>query len=354
LLSSVTTFGLYAYTLGMLLYLGLRFTVGDRFWLLAFLNAFAIYLFLPLLLTLPLAILMRLRVATIGNVLLLVVILIWIAPYFLPKPTNVAHTKPLKIVTFNMLGDNRNQREVEAWLRTTDADLVLVQETTWDIAHDQMPHILDMYPYQLIPNWQWSNFILSRKPFLSVDVFTPSVPDEFYGQRVTVDWQGQQIAIYNVHMPVPLDWANPRLKLPESTSFLFQIFVNYDETIRNGNIRALIKQLASEPLPYIVAGDFNTSDHSLIYNELAAQSSDTFREVGYGFGKSWPVASKWKLPTFFPALIRIDYIWHSQNFTPLNAEQGPALDSDHLPLWATFELNTAAASAELKVKQSVP
>jgi hypothetical protein len=90
--------------------------------------------------------------------------------------------------------------------------------------------------------------------------------------------------------------------------------------------------------PFIVAGDFNICEHSVIYGELAARMADSFREAGTGFGTSWPLPVAKEIPVFVPPLVRIDYIWHSKHFRAIDASQGPRLGSDHLPLFATLEL----------------
>jgi endonuclease/exonuclease/phosphatase (EEP) superfamily protein YafD len=44
-----------------------------------------------------------------------------------------------------------------------------------------------------------------------------------------------------------------------------------------------------------------------------------------------------KVCMFIPPLVRIDYIWHSAGLRALQAWQGPAIGSDHLPLQALLE-----------------
>ena len=78
------------------------------------------------------------------------------------------------------------------------------------------------------------------------------------------------------------------------------------------------------------------SDQTSIYASLTAQMGDSFREGGVGLGTSWPAFQAAGL-AFLPALIRIDYIWHSRGFYALNAEVGPYLGSDHLPVAATLD-----------------
>jgi len=87
-----------------------------------------------------------------------------------------------------------------------------------------------------------------------------------------------------------------------------------------------------------MAGDFNTSDQSPSYNQLAAAGIDSFREAGSGFGATWPVAAVQQLPSFVPPFIRIDYVFHSKDFRAVSAQPGQPIGSDHLPLFVRLVL----------------
>ena len=51
-----------------------------------------------------------------------------------------------------------------------------------------------------------------------------------------------------------------------------------------------------ETATFIVAGDFNMSDASLIYDEIAGRLGDGWRGAGNGAGRTWPVAEAIGLP----------------------------------------------------------
>ncbi len=158
-------------------------------------------------------------------------------------------------------------------------------------------------------------------------------------QRVTLAVGEQTIVLYNVHFLMPVG-ETPHLSLPVDNPFV-NLAVRYDDTARNGQIERLLEHLENEALPYLVAGDFNMSDQTAMYGELARTMGDSFREAGSGYGGSWPVSAMEEftsLPDFVPALFRIDYIWHSRRFRALETWQGPELGSDHLPLAAMLEL----------------
>ena len=72
--------------------------------------------------------------------------------------------------------------------------------------------------------------------------------------------------------------------------------------------------------------------------QLAAHGRDSFRKAGRSFGASWPLRVNGEFPAFIPPLLRVDYIWHSDGFQTVTAQQGPPLGSDHLALMATLTL----------------
>ncbi len=329
------------YIIMLTAYLLLRLAFGDRFWWLSLLNTFAHLLFLPLVLLLPLAILLRARGSVFRLLPLALVGGLWITPYYLPKAAPAPNGQTLRVLTFNVWGRNHDLRHVEAWLRQEQPDIAVLQEISPAYAVDHLPSLLDLYPYQSTqpdsPRWG-GNITLSRFPVISMEFVDLHVPNEAAPLRIVVEVNGDQIAIYNVHLAWPVR-QSPRLPLPPAlNSFYLRVALGFDDRARNQQVQALLAHLQNEPLPYIVAGDFNTSDQSATYQQLAAAMTDSFREAGQGWRGSWPVSSARGLPSLLPPLIRIDYIWHSEQFDTLAAARGPALGSDHLPMLATLML----------------
>jgi vancomycin resistance protein VanJ len=336
--------GLYIAALAC--YLLLRLLFGDRFWWLSLLNTFAYFVFLPLLVLLPASLVFRMR----RNVLRLVPVALigglWLVPYYLPKnPASIPAGQTLRALTFNVWGYNPRMNDVEAWIHGSGADVVMLQEITPQHTQDVLPKLYDIYPYHSdqedTHHWNGTanyNTTLSRYPIVAIEEVNLGTPDTSNPVRIVLDVNGQKIAVYNVHMAWP--GGKPRLPVPERFNhFYVQVMLGYTDKIRNAQINSLLEHLKSEPYPYIVAGDFNTSDLTPTYNLLASHLRDSFREAGTGLGGSWPVASSRGLPGFIPPLIRIDYIWHSDHFLALDAQQGPPLGSDHLALMATLSLS---------------
>jgi len=317
------------YALALLIFLVLRLIFADSLWWLALLANFTPFYFAPFLVLLPLALILRAKRGVLLMLPLALIGAVWFGRLYLPKPAAQApdDATMLKVVSFNVWDSNYDPIQAESWLRTTQADVTVIIELTpewWD----GVPALLNTYPEQFTvtraPGSAWDSAILSRRPILSfeqIDLGDGDIP-QF---RAVIDVNGRQVAVYGIHLYVP---ASGR-RTP---------FVVYDETGRNVQIRSLLARLERETLPYIVAGDFNMSDQSLVYNELAAAMTDSFREAGRGLGASWPNVQRLGLPSLIPPLVRIDYIWHSADFQTLDAALGPYLGSDHLPIYATLAL----------------
>jgi vancomycin resistance protein VanJ len=335
------------YIAALACYLLLRALFGDRFWWLSLVNTFAYLIFLPLLVLLPAALVFKMRRNALRLIPVALIGGLWLAPYYFPKTPKISVPagQTLRALTFNVWGYNPRMDEVVTWVRASGADVVLLQEITPQHTQDVLPTLYDLYPYHYdqedMQHWNGRgtyNTTLSRYPILSVEEVDLQTPDTSNPVRIVLDMNGQKVAVYNVHMAWP--GSKPRFALPARlNSYYTRVLLGYSDKIRNAQINSLLDHLKSEPYPYIVAGDFNTSDQTPTYNLLASHLHDSFREGGSGLGGSWPVSSARGLPGFIPPLIRIDYIWHSDSFQTINVQQGPPLGSDHLALLATLALS---------------
>ena len=106
--------------------------------------------------------------------------------------------------------------------------------------------------------------------------------------------------------------------------------MSYNDKERNRDLARLIAFLERETLPFIAGGDFNLSQHSASYEQLAKLAKDSFRERGWGWGNTWYFDSS------FPPLLRLDYLWRSDDLETVDAQLESRMGSDHLPLRASF------------------
>ena len=316
------------YLVFLVIYLLLRFTLGDSFWWLSLLNTFALLLFIPLPLALLVAWLQKalwLRLLSIGVTLATI---LWFGSYFVPKSVSTVTGQSITLLSYNM---QSKPEGLESFLHNQKIDIVFLQEISPEYTQT-LSSLVDLYPYQAPQSKQWENAVLSAYPILKAENlsgFEPSIP-----QRLELDINGKIIAVYNVHPIWPI--GNPRLNIKFLPGFILKAISGFDDSQRNAQIDLLIEYLENETLPYLVAGDFNTSQYSATYNKIAKIAKDSFREVEMGFGNSWP--AKMQSGLKLPPLLRLDYVWHSQEFQATNVEVQKALAGDHFPILAMLSL----------------
>lgn len=323
-----------SYVLLLALHLLLRVFVKDATWYLAFVNQFTPFYFLPLIVLLPLALAFRTRRVALQLLVLVAIGAAAYGPRFIPRATAASDGDSLRVLTFNVWGDNQRLEDVEQWIREQNADVVLLQEFSAEMLTIANTSLRDIYRYQSDIS-MWGNLTLSRYPITNEEMLDMQGDGALTQHRMTLEVDGQSITIYNIHFAMPARETS-RFNSPINFSLL-NLSLAFDPAWRDTQIHNFIDVLESETGPYIAAGDFNMSDQSAIYSELAAVASDSFAEVGVGLGQSWPNPIIDDL-RFLPPLVRIDYIWHSDEFQAVSAQQGPVLGSDHLPLIATLEL----------------
>jgi vancomycin resistance protein VanJ len=314
IVAAVSTF----YMIGFVTYLALRLVLGDRFWWLALLNSFAIYTFFPAFVLLILTVLLRLWRYSVRIALICLLAVVWFGPFFQARQAPPPRGTVLTVATANLY-DNEDTTQAENWLRELTPDLVFIQERPTAF-EDGIDSLRDILPEQYTHTN--GRLTLSRYPIV-----------EATDARLVIEVDDRQIAVYNVHFPYPFQ---PQSNIPALTNVPILGFVtSYDETRRNQSIRELLDALNQESLPHIVGGDFNMSQHSLMYSEVRLALRDSFRETSHGLGMTWPAN--------FP-VIRIDYVWYGgAGLRAVESWIDMPIGSDHLPYVTLIELRPLQA-----------
>jgi len=261
-------------------------------------------------------------------VLLLPLAVVWVL-YWLPVFIPRAHTAPpdvpvISVLSFNILTYYEGYEDVVALIEEADADIVALQQISFEIAAVIEDYLAERYPYrQIHPQtspWQYyrGQAVLSKYPILE-DAYWLFEDLDFYShgqQRSVVEIDGQPVVVYNVHPWAAFLWeGRAKLSFPQVQ----------DDAHRIATLR-LLEQAESETLPVIFAGDFNMSDQFFEYGAVSAHFTDSYRAVGYGAGMTYPACGLGPLPS----LIRLDYVFHSAHFTSLSSEVRDACGvSDH-------------------------
>ncbi|HEX9746113.1 MAG TPA: endonuclease/exonuclease/phosphatase family protein [bacterium] len=163
--------------------------------------------------------------------------------------------------------------------------------------------------------------ILSKYPVTDEAVFKYH-ENLLYHCRTEIEIGDQTITVFSAHPPVPTN--------------------NYQNHAREEESSELAKSCEIEG-PVLLLGDMNMTDLSLDYHKfIGAGLHDVQREIGIGFGNTWPV----RIPITHPylptwcmiPLMRGDMIFYSDDFTPVSVRRGPFVHSDHLPVIAELVL----------------
>ena len=308
--------------------------LGDRWWWLFFLNALALYLFAPLL---PLALVtpwlrqrrLWLGIVAGGGLWLFLYGGLWLPRSPASQPTGPAVT----VMTFNTLGFNRCPECVVASVRASGADLVNFQELSRPVAAALARDLATEYPYQVLkPTAQTQGMgVISRLPLRETGETLPGV------------WVGQPqvLALTLGETRALVVNAHPTATGPGEAD-------GFDRTIRERFVEAqmLVAFAQTHPGPLIFASDCNMTDQNADYRLMTTIWRDSWREVGWGFGRTYPGGDqggagnmRFGALTIPRWLVRIDYVWHSAHWRAIGARLGQwDGHSDHRPTIARLVL----------------
>ena len=277
---------------------------GARWWIFDLCNHFqAQYFGFQVLCLLGLFVLRRFRWALLPAVFL--ILPCWnLAPYYLPHKDAPLLSRPLRVLSFNVLLTNTRYADTLHWVQQTHPDIAFFPEVThsWELGLDPlkttMPHSII---YADTHNFGFALF--SKYPIVEHVL----VPSRFHGitmVQVTLDVDGRQVLFFGMHPPSPLS-----ADLSEA---------------RDDAFKELAKQLHGETRPVIVVGDFNATPWSHAVEPLhKAGLRDSM--LGRGLSATWR--------RNFPLVaIPIDQILLRG---PIGTEArwtGPDLGSDHWPV----------------------
>jgi endonuclease/exonuclease/phosphatase (EEP) superfamily protein YafD len=304
--------------------------VGDDFWLLALVNAFAVYLFVPLPLAVLLAPLTRCRAAWPA---LLAVTLLFVSLFsgeFTP-PSSVAHagagSPTLDVMTYNVLFTTDDTTPIAAAIAQARPDLIAFQELSYLRARALAQVLGERYPYRtpLHLNACYAEVaIWSRYPILQIEDVDLDVLCRV--RSVVIDFDGNLVRVVNVHA-----WSYTGIDR-ESVERSFRW--------RREQLGLILDMVKGQSEPLVLLGDLNSTPMSEVYETLSARYTDAFTEAGWGLGHTFPAeGGRWHSIPYPDRLARIDYVFHSAEW---RAEESWVAEwdgiSDHLPVVAKLRL----------------
>ena len=296
------------------------------------LNTFALYLFLPLPLVLIAALWLRRPLPWLAGGLVLAVFLFLFGGLLWPSSNRArAAGVTFEVLTNNTLHLNEDIDGFVETLSHSDADIIALQELTPLQAQALEEGLSDLYPHrELVATEDHRGMgILSRFPLRAYET---SIPEDLnwlgLPQTYIAEIDGRQLLIVNFHVISP------------GLDSLAMIMRRADQ--RDRQVNALRDAIAAYDGPVVAVGDLNTVEFNPEYRVLDSVLDDAWRAVGWGWGHTFPGGPHrpeirgMKVP---PWLLRIDYIFYSEQLLPLEAGVGPeAGNADHRPVTASFAL----------------
>lgn len=296
------------------------------------LNTFALYLFLPLPLLFIAALWLRRPLPWLASGAVLALFLFLFGGLFWPSSNRAnAAGATFRVLTNNTLYRNEDVEGFVAALAQRDADIIALQELTPRQARALEQELGDTYPYRaLVATEDHRGMgVLSRFPLRE---YPAAIPTDLnwlgLPQTYIVDVDGHELLLVNFHVISPgLDSLAMIMRRAEQ---------------RDRQVAALRQAIAAYDGPVVAVGDLNTVEFNSAYRVLDSVLDDAWRAAGWGWGHTFPGGPHRpqirgvKMPRW---LLRIDYIFYSQELLPLEAGVGPeAGNADHRPLTAAFAL----------------
>jgi endonuclease/exonuclease/phosphatase family metal-dependent hydrolase len=291
--------------------------LGERCWPLAILLYLPQRLFLlPLIVLVPAALLAEVSLGTYAMLVGTGIIFLWHVPFY-PGMGGSSEPVKIKIIT-NNYGQNHGHL-LHPFIAAEDPDFVAIEESS-----HQAPLFQRMYPERTVS--QVGQFMLmSKAPVKSAtSLGWPLWLGNPVAAVFEVPWQGEDLAIYVVHLPTPRgdfakltglgllrELAGRNRRRSDNMSFAEAM------TARVQLARDLASVLSREQRPFVAVGDFNMPPDGYVHRVISWGLTDCFEQAGRGFGFTFPWDTGNPL-TFGQAWLRIDYVlagpgWHAND-----------------------------------------
>jgi vancomycin resistance protein VanJ len=317
----------WLYLLPVAVYLALRGTALYLPQTLTSLGFLGPWLFLPLLVILPVAAWLRARLTLLGAAALLAFAVFFYAPFYVHTAPAAGSAPSFTALTYNLhAGVPPTGPLVEA-IRQQNADIVAVEELTPETASAFATYLGSRYPYRLLDTDNIEVGLLSRFPILSSERFQPAGTGRT-ALHVLLDVNGAPLQLLIVH-PEPPGICRPS-GLPIATGACDASLV--------AEMADIARRASALQRPVLVMGDMNTVDLSRPYTRIAGVLTDAYREAGTGLGFTFPVGLRLDGIYLPGPLLRIDYMFHSAGLRTLQARVNRRGGSDHASLWARFAM----------------
>ncbi|MGX5684592.1 endonuclease/exonuclease/phosphatase family protein [Chryseobacterium cucumeris] len=231
----------------------------------------------------------------------------------------------IKVISFNTRAGRIGNKEVGPYLKSQDADVILLQEDAG------IKYQFDGYQKA---NPGGGLTILTKHKIINQQIIDPQDEEvRIPGVLADIEIKGRTYRFIDVYLnPFRFQKDMVRLngntdtdeqKIKDVVKRLIPTFKKHQDQV------ALIREVIdNSPYPVILTGDFNSVPNSYEYYHLSEGLEDAFLTAGKGSATSF---HDYKFP------IRIDYIFSSKSLKAISYEIDRSVSiSDHYPVTVTF------------------
>jgi endonuclease/exonuclease/phosphatase (EEP) superfamily protein YafD len=286
------------------------------------------WLFSPLLILLPLALLRRSRLFVGMTTMTSVIFLLLYGRLLVPRLPVQVTGPTFTVMTYNIRFKNPDLDAALAVIKAHNPDVLALHEYTETIAKQFDQDLSERYPFHQV---EPGRGLYSRFPIKSYE-FTKIGQGE---QRVLLDIDGWPVTIYSMH-PAPPD--THVVNVP-GLAMQFPIGLP-DSSEQRRQMETILAQVKQIEGPLMLIGDLNVTDQNPAYAELSSFLQDAHMQRGTGMGFTYSPFSRYPLP-----FSRIDYVFYSPELTAVDIEVGEFGGSDHKPVMATFMMAETSSPA---------
>jgi len=225
----------------------------------------------------------------------------------------ILQTQKLTVLSANLGGTD--PQKIALLIKNIQPDIISLQEVT----AAQIKHQFDHDPWNVICESHLC--LISRYQLKLVNAVSRNFLQDWgdFIMHVEINSPSKMIDFYNVHLETPREGIEALIKNPIKGIAKMKDVTEH-QLIESG----IASNLAKKGHLSIIAGDFNMTELSPIYQTYWANYENSFAQKGTGFGYS--KSSKW-------IGVRIDHILYDKNaWSTKRAWVGPSIDSDHLPI----------------------
>ncbi len=223
------------------------------------------------------------------------------------RPASQETGRGLTVLALNTWHGHRDADRLEQYLLSVPADIVVLSEFG-PTKQALLKRLRGTYPFQVecAGEWPCSLAMLSRVPFESAGTSRIAAGKPAFVWARLAEAQHGALTIIGTHLRRPSrnPWTHEK-QMAELAQFIRRI---------DG--------------PLVLAGDLNTSPWSQAFRSLRMTTGLQPASLLTPSWPAWPVA----IPQ-----VALDHIFVSQELSVSSAGTGPAVGSDHLPVWAHIQ-----------------